>query len=200
MTKVKICGLMREKDILYVNKLKPDYAGFVFAESNRRIDKYKAKSLIAGLDRNIKKVGVFLNTPASEVRETARYCHLDILQFHGDEPPEYCNSFEYEVWKAFRIKDVTSLKQLGKYDVDGFLLDTSVRGQYGGTGKTFHWSVASSMDRYPFVILAGGLTPENVKKAIEIVRPVVVDVSSGVETDGYKDCEKIKKFIGNVRG
>lgn len=200
MTKIKICGLKRKEDILYVNKLKPNYVGFVFAKSSRQVDKYMAKELIEGLDKGIKKVGIFLNTPVHEVKETAQYCDLDILQFHGNEQPEYCNCFEYKIWKAFRIKDTNSLKQLEKYNVNGFLLDTYVEGQYGGTGKTFNWDIVLNLSGNRFVILAGGLTPENVKEATKIVRPAVVDVSSGVEVDGYKYFEKMKIFIENVRG
>lgn len=200
MTKVKICGLKREEDILYVNKLKPDYVGFVFAESVRKVDKYRAKELIQELDRSIKKVGVFLNESMEKVNEIADYCGLDVLQFHGDEKPKYCNSFQYEIWKAFRIKNIESLNEFEKYNVNGFLLDTYIKGEYGGTGKTFHWEMVANISKSKNIILAGGLTPENVGKAINIIHPMVVDVSSGVEVDGHKDFHKMKKFIESVRG
>jgi len=199
LTKIKICGLKREEDILYVNKLKPDYVGFVFAKSSRQVDKFRARKLINDLDRNIKRVGVFLNSPIDEVKEAAHYCGLDILQFHGDEQPGYCNSFEHEVWKVFRIIDTNSLEQLQKYNVAGYLLDTFVKGQYGGTGKPFNWDIISNISKSKFIILAGGLTPENVKEAINTTQSEAVDVSSGVEVNGYKDFEKMKKFIENVR-
>lgn len=199
MTKVKICGLKSKQDIRYANQLKPYYVGFVFVESSREIDQYKAKELMNDLDKSIKKVGVFLNTPISEVKEIAHYCDLDILQFHGDEDPLYCQSFDQEVWKGFRIKDKDSLKQLVEYPVDGFLLDTFVKGQYGGTGKVFKWDMVTDISQDKFVILAGGLTSENVKQAIETAHPKVVDVSSGVEINGVKDYEKMKKLIENVR-
>ncbi|PAB59497.1 phosphoribosylanthranilate isomerase [Anaeromicrobium sediminis] len=200
MTKVKICGLKNEEDIIYANKLKPDYVGFVFVNSTRQVNKYRSKELIDGLDESIKKVGVFLNTPSNEVNEIAKYCNLDILQFHGDESSDYCDSFHYEVWKSFRVKDINSLNEVDKYQVKGILLDTFTKGQYGGSGKTFDWNLATNMRKSQFVILAGGLTTENVKKAIERVKPMVVDVSSGVEVNGVKDFEKMKKFIENVRG
>lgn len=200
MTKVKICGLKREEDILYVNKLKPDYVGFVFAESTRKVDKLRAKELIKGLDRGIKKVGVFLNESMEQVNEIADYCGLDVLQFHGDEEPKYCNSFQYEIWKAFRIKDIHSLNEVKRYNVDGFLLDTFIKGQYGGTGKTFHWEMVSNISKSKNIILAGGLTPENVTTAINIIHPMVVDVSGGVEIEGHKDFHKMKNFIESVRG
>ncbi|QZY53650.1 phosphoribosylanthranilate isomerase [Crassaminicella profunda] len=200
MTKIKICGLKREEDIVYANKLKPDYVGFVFAKSSRQIDKYRAKELIMGLDKSIKKVGVFLNHSIDEVKKIAKFCELDILQFHGDEDPLYCNSFENKVWKAFRIKDENSLKELEKYNVDGFLVDTYTKGTYGGTGKVFNWEIVSDMSKNKFVILAGGLNPKNAKEAIEAVNPQVLDVSSGVEVDHVKNFEKMKKIIRNVRG
>ena len=199
MTRIKICGLKSKQDIEYANQLKPDYVGFVFAPSSRQIDLYRAKELIKKLDKSIKKAGVFLNTPVSEVKEIAKHCNLDILQFHGDEDPAYCQSFDQEVWKGFRIKDNESLKQLAAYSVDGFLLDTFVKGQYGGTGKAFCWDMVSDISQDQFVILAGGLTGENVKQAIQAAHPKIVDVSSGVEINGLKDFEKMKKFIENVR-
>jgi phosphoribosylanthranilate isomerase len=200
LTKVKICGLKREEDILYVNELQPDYVGFVFTKSTRQIDKYKAKELIDILDKNIKKVGVFLNNSFEEVNEIAKYCDLDILQFHGDESPIYCNQFNYEIWKAFRIRDQTSLKELEAYTVNGFLLDAFVKEQYGGTGKIFNWDIVSDINKDKFVILAGGIKSENIKKAIKIVKPHVVDLSSGIEVNGVKNFEKIKKIIEIVRG
>lgn len=200
MTKVKICGLKREEDILYVNKLKPEYVGFVFAESARKVDKCRAKELIEGLDKSIKKVGIFLNESIQKVNEIADYCALDVLQFHGDEEPEYCNSFQYKTWKAFRIKDIHSLNEVQRYNVDGFLLDTFIKDQYGGSGKSFNWEMVSNISKNKNIILAGGLSPKNVNKAIDIIHPMVVDVSSGVEVEGYKDFHKMKNFIESVRG
>ncbi|MTI65298.1 MAG: phosphoribosylanthranilate isomerase [Firmicutes bacterium] len=200
MTKIKFCGLKRKEDILYVNKLKPDYVGFVFAKSKRQIDKYQARKLIANLDESIKKIGVFLNHKVEEVKEIAKFAKLDILQFHGDEEPGFCDGFEQTVWKAFRIKDKNSLKKLDRYMVDGFLLDTYVKDSYGGTGKRFNWDIVSGTNDDREVILAGGITCENIKKAIEEVKPNVIDVSSGIEVDGLKDFEKMKKIIEIVRG
>jgi len=198
LTKVKICGLKREDDILYANELKPDYVGFVFAKSKRQIDKYKAKKLIDKLDKGIRTVGVFLNSPLDAVKDIAEFCSLDIIQLHGDEPPEYCSLFDREVWKAFRVKDRNSLRDLHKYKTRGYLLDTYVKGAYGGTGEAFNWEVASEITKDKFVILAGGLSEDNIDRAIDIVNPAVVDVSSGVEIDGYKDFSKMKRFIERV--
>lgn len=199
MTKVKICGLKRREDILAVNKLKPDYVGFVFAKSKRQIDKYKAKELIYELDKSIKTVGVFLNHPYEAVKEIAEYCNLDIIQLHGDESSQYCSLFRKDLWKAFRIKNENCLRNLDSYNANGYLLDTYVKGEYGGTGEVFNWEIASKAGQERFIILAGGLSNENVEEAIKTAKPTVVDVSSGVETDGYKDFYKIKKFIEKVR-
>ncbi|AOY75810.1 phosphoribosylanthranilate isomerase [Clostridium formicaceticum] len=199
MTAIKICGLTREEDIGYVNQLKPDYVGFVFAESKRKVTKEKAKNLIQGLEKQIKTVGVFVNTSIEEVKEIAAYCDLDILQLHGEENPSYINAFSQKVWKSFRIKNVDGLKQLEKYTTEGYLLDTYVEGAYGGTGKTLDWTAIAPLPQNKPIILAGGLTPENVEGAVKILRPYAVDVSSGVESSGYKDYEKIEKFIRKVR-
>lgn len=201
LTRVKICGLTREVDIEYANMLMPDYVGFVFASSKRKLSVAEAADLAKRLKPGIKKVGVFVDEEMAVVRETARICGLDVLQLHGGETPDYCRSLEgYEIWKAFRVADEKSIEDIGKYDVDGVLLDSFSRDQHGGTGMTFDWNLAAAVAKERFTILAGGLGPENVKAAIEMVRPAVVDVSSGVETDGVKDYIKIKKFIENVRG
>ena len=200
MVAIKICGLRRGEDIAYANRLKPEYIGFVFAKSKRQIDPYVARRLIGGLDKSIKKVGVFLNHSIKEVKEIERLCNLDVLQFHGDEDPEYCNNFEREVWKAFFIRDEKSLELLEKYKVHKYLLDTWIKGEAGGTGQQFNWKLATKIGKTKYIVLAGGLFPGNIKKAIEIVKPTIVDASSGVETDGFKDFEKIKDFIEKVRG
>lgn len=201
MTMVKICGLTRGVDIEYANMLMPEYVGFVFASSKRRLAPEDAAVLTQRLKPEIKKVGVFVDEDIDVVLETARICGLDVLQLHGNETPEYCRSLEgYEVWKAFRVESERSIEEIGEYEVDGVLLDSFESGQHGGTGRTFDWNLAATVAKGHFTILAGGLSPENVKSAIEIVRPAAVDVSSGVETDGMKDYLKIKKFIENARG
>lgn len=196
---IKICGLRRYEDIDYVNKLKPEYIGFVFTKSKRQIDPYMVRRLVNSLNKDIKKVGVFLNHSIKEVKEIEKLCNLDILQFHGDESPSYCNCFENEVWKSFLVKDEKSLGLLEKYKVDKYLLDTWIEGEVGGTGKRFNWELAKEISKTKSIVLAGGLYSENIKNAIQIVRPTVVDVSSGVETDGYKDYGKMKDFIEKVR-
>ncbi|MCK9267479.1 MAG: phosphoribosylanthranilate isomerase [Alkaliphilus sp.] len=196
---IKICGLRREEDIDYVNKLKPDYVGFVFAKSKRQVTPYKAKKLIEELDKSIKKVGVFVNQNKEHIKQIAKICNLDVLQFHGDEKPGDIVGFEQKVWKSFSIKDKSSFKYMKYYDVNGYLLDTFIEGKKGGTGKVFDWDLISCLNKDGFIILAGGLNSENIDVAIKKVRPQVVDISSGVEVDGHKDFNKMKRIIEKAR-
>lgn len=203
MVKIKICGLMRQQDIEWVNFLKIDYAGFVFAESPRRVNLKQAERLIALLDEGIKKVGVFVNQSREFIKGVCSVLGLDVIQLHGDESPEKVESYlgcGFEVWKAVRVKDENDIKLAGAYRADGILLDTAVCGRYGGTGRTFDWDILEGMSFDGKIILAGGLNPQNVGLAIAKVKPYAVDVSSGVETDGFKDFSKMKEFVERVRG
>ena len=199
-TKVKICGITRIEDVKTLNKYLPDYVGFVFAPSRRRIESEKAAELISELDARIKKVGVFLNHSQRDVEDIAYKCSLDVLQFHGDETAQYCASFEQKVWKAIGIKNAQSLKRIEHFQVDGILLDSIVDGKSGGTGQPFDWQMVSCLPENVKVILAGGLNSRNILEAIEKVKPYCVDISSGVETDGVKDTKKIKEFVELVKG
>ncbi|MDI3534867.1 MAG: phosphoribosylanthranilate isomerase [Thermosediminibacterales bacterium] len=201
LTKVKVCGIRRPEDIEFANILNCDYVGFVFAKSPRQVTKEQVKQLCRGLDSSVKKVGVFVNSSLEDVRITAHICGLDIVQLHGEEPPDYCEALEeeVEVWKAVRIKDSESLKTMENFSVKTFLLDSYSLKQYGGSGKVFDWKLALEAKKFGNIVLAGGLNPENVAEAIEIVKPMAVDVSSGVETGGYKDFNKMKRFIEKVR-
>lgn len=200
MVKVKICGLTRPVDVEYVNELKPDYVGFVFANSKRRVSEQLALELAKNLRKDIKTVGVFVNENVNKVRELAEKIKLDILQFHGEEDMDYINSFkDYEVWKAISIKRERDLSQLDKYSRVRFLLDSKIDGIRGGSGVAFDWNILKAYDLQGQIVLAGGLNPENITEALNLVRPFVVDVSSGVESQGLKDYEKIKEFIEKVR-
>jgi len=199
LTKVKICGLKQEEEIEFANQLQPEYVGLVFANSSRQINLEQARGLLKNLNRKIKKVGVFVNMDKQEVVHIANSCRLDVLQFHGDETPDYCNRFEQEVWKAFQIKNEESFMRIEQYAVDGYLLDSYMEGQVGGSGKTFPWELVQNLNRVKLLITAGGLNADNVEEAIGIMKPHVVDVSSGVEVNGKKDYEKMKLFIKKVR-
>lgn len=201
MVKVKICGLRRKEDIEYANELKPDYVGFVFAKSKRQIEVEQALDLISLLDKEIKTVGVFVNEPVENALKIAQTLNLDVLQFHGDETQDYIDNFKnFTVWKAIRIKDKEDLEKTKQFKVNSFVFDTLTKNEYGGTGKTFNWEVLKGFELNVPIILAGGLNENNVEEAIKIVDPYAVDVSSGVETEGYKDFKKLKSFIEKVRG
>ncbi|ADD02682.1 Phosphoribosylanthranilate isomerase [Thermoanaerobacter italicus Ab9] len=201
MVKVKICGLRRKEDIEYANQLKPDYVGFVFAKSKRQVEIEQALYLISLLDKEIKTVGVFVDEPVENVLKIAQTLNLDVLQFHGDETQDYIDNFKnFTVWKAIRIKDKEDLEKTKVFRVNSFVFDTLTKNEYGGTGKTFNWEVLKGFELNVPIILAGGLNENNVEEAIKIVNPYAVDVSSGVETEGYKDFKKMKSFIEKVRG
>ena len=210
MTCVKICGLRRKEDIDYVNIYKTQFAGFVFAESRRKVSKETARMLVKALLPQIKSVGIFVNEKKETVAEIVKYTGLDCVQLHGDETPEYVEKLKellgritekrIEIWKAVRVKNKESLEIISEFDVDAFLLDAYVEGSYGGAGAVFDWQLAADVAAgHERIILAGGLNPENVKTAVAKVKPYGVDVSSGVETDGFKDAEKIRDFIMKVR-
>lgn len=199
LTKIKICGLKQEEEIDFANQLKPEYVGLVFAKSGRQLHLEQAGGLLQNLNRGIRKVGVFVNMDKEEVAHIAKNCQLDVLQFHGDETPDYCKEFKQEVWKAFSVKDEKSFTRIEQYAVDGYLLDTYVEGQVGGSGKAFPWKLVQNLSRPKLLIAAGGLNADNVEEAIRIMKPHVVDVSSGVEVNGKKDYEKMKLFIKKVR-
>lgn len=199
MTKIKICGLTRIKDIEYVNRYQPDYVGFIFAESRRRITPHIAKELIRHLSPDIKKVGVFVNEHVEKVMEIGELCNLDVLQLHGDETPYYCSLMKKPVWKGVRVQNVESVSAIKEYDVEAVLLDTYSKSQHGGTGKIFDWNLARYLDKKHKLVLAGGINSSNVNQAVEMLRPFCIDVSSSVETNGVKDAEKIREIIEKVR-
>jgi phosphoribosylanthranilate isomerase len=196
--KVKICGITNLPDGMAAAEAGADALGFVFYDqSPRRISVEAAAVLIPQLPPFVMKVGVFVNAPEDVVVRAIRECGLNQLQFHGDEPPEYCLQFGLMSMKAFRIRDATSLQALSRYRTDAWLLDAYAPDKPGGTGATFNWDLAlEAQDLGRPIFLAGGLTAENVAEAVRRVRPYGVDVSSGVETaPGNKDHAKVRAFI-----
>lgn len=173
-----------------------DLIGFVFAESKRRIAVEKAIA-IGQQVKGIGKVGVFVNSPLKEVQEIAQSCQLDFVQLHGEETPAFCQSVGRPVMKAFRVGCDFSIANCKKYPVDWILIDSFTPGQYGGTGIPFDWqSMKAIVSQIPRpVMVAGGLTTENVGAAIVTLAPKGIDVSGGVETNGVKDVRKIQKFM-----
>ena len=158
-----------------------------------------AAAIVRQVD-HIAKVGVFVNSSAAVVREIADVCQLDFVQLHGDESPDYCQSLKLPVIKAVRVGDDFTVDFLANYGVDWFLFDSYVPGKVGGTGKTFDWQQTAKLLKQlqTPVMIAGGLTSENVGTAISCLRPQGVDVSGGVETDGCKDLAKIRCFLQAV--
>ena len=200
--KVKICGLTNAPDALAAAQAGADALGFVFYDqSPRRVSVEAAAAIIPSLPPFIVKVGVFVNAPEDLVFRAIRQCGLNLLQFHGDEPPEYCLQFGLMSMKAFRIRDAASLDALPNYKTDSFLLDAFAPDKLGGTGHTFNWDLAIAAQKFARpIFLAGGLPPENVAEAVRRVRPYAVDVSSGVESaPGQKDHAKVKAFISAAK-
>ncbi|CEG27499.1 phosphoribosylanthranilate isomerase [Bacillus sp. B-jedd] len=194
--KVKICGILDAETALYAIEQGADALGFVFAQSKRRICPDTAKNIIELLPKHIQKVGVFVNEPKKNIEKIAHYSGLTHLQLHGDETPVFCRSFSYPVIKAFNIGSDEDLLKIKDYECESYLLDSPRTKSRGGTGMTFDWTILSSGKiESGKIILAGGLDSENVGMAINLVNPYMVDVSSGVETDGIKDHDKIRKFI-----
>jgi phosphoribosylanthranilate isomerase len=199
--RIKICGLTNLKDAMNAVEAGADALGFVvYAQSPRTITPQTVKAIIARLPPFVTTVGVFANPTETELREAFDDWGLAVAQLQGDEPPELCNRFPGRVIKAIRVKDKKTIEMMCYYTVRAFVLDTFRLDQLGGTGETFDWSWAKQAKRFGPVILAGGLTPDNVARAIRTVRPIGVDVSSGVEkTVGKKDPRKVKKFIDAAR-
>ncbi|MBI5773110.1 MAG: phosphoribosylanthranilate isomerase [Verrucomicrobia bacterium] len=202
--RVKICGITNVGDALAAVDAGADALGFMFYEASpRHLTTEAAAKIIRQLPPFVAKVGVFVNAPVEAIHRTVEACGLDTLQLHGEETPEFCRQFpRLKVVKAFRIKDATSLSSLPPYETDAWLLDSFVPGKPGGTGEKFNWELAcEAKESGRPVILAGGLTPENIAEAIHEVWPFGVDVSSGVESaPGKKDHARIRDFIAAVRG
>jgi phosphoribosylanthranilate isomerase len=195
---VKICGITNLADAVTAVEAGADALGFIFyPQSKRCISVSTAASIIREVPAPILKVGVFVNVTREEALATQSGCGLTVLQFHGDEPPEYCAGFNGVTWKAFRVEGVETLRRLPTYNTSAWLLDAWSPAMPGGTGERFDWDLAlEAQDAGRPIILAGGLTPENVAGGIQRVRPWGVDVSSGVElSPGRKDAAKVKAFI-----
>ena len=221
-TKIKICGLRRPEDIEAVNKYKPEYVGFVFYKKSKRyVTEEQAEKLRELLDEKISSAGVFVNADKAEILRLMRKGIISVAQLHGNESEDYIRELkeelqkpgifsdrkEYmtgsEIIKAFVFKNLKEedavrksawriLEEAGKSPADYILFDNGY-----GSGETFDWSILRDFDKPYF--LAGGLNPENVSGAVKMLHPYAVDVSSGVEEDGYKNPEKIREFIEKVR-
>ncbi len=201
--KVKICGITNLADGQAAIDAGADALGFVFYEkSPRAITIEAASEIIRELPPFIIKVGVFVDASPEVVMRAASSCDLTMLQFHGNEGPDFCRQFGLMSMKALRVRDESSLQTLLEYSTDAWLLDAYSADSMGGTGQTFNWDLATQAQSWGRpIFLAGGLTPENVAQAVGRVRPFGVDVSSGVEASpGKKDHDKVRAFVRAAKG
>ncbi|MDD7424819.1 MAG: phosphoribosylanthranilate isomerase [Candidatus Methanomethylophilaceae archaeon] len=197
MTLVKMCGLRRACDIEAANELRPDYVGFVFANGSKRyVSPEEAKVLRSMLDPGISAVGVFVDADPSFIEDILDSGTIDMIQLHGNEDGGYIDrlrsSSSAPIVKAFRIGDGMDVDEIMSCPADHIMLDSGA-----GTGNVFDWNMIENMNRPYF--LAGGLSADNVEEAIERLHPFAVDVSSGIETDGFKDKTKMAAFVAAVR-
>lgn len=200
--RTKICGLTRPEDVASAVEAGADALGFVFYEpSPRSVDVEQAKELIKSVPAFVTTVALFVDPSVELVEQVIAECQIDLLQFHGEETPEFCQQFSRPYMKAVRVKNTEDIEKADQIytDAKALLLDAYVENIPGGTGKTFDWSLVPSKLTKPW-ILAGGLSVENVKSSILQTQPYAVDVSGGVEAaKGIKSADKIQQFISEVR-
>ena len=212
MTRIKICGIKNEAHAIALAKAGVDFIGLVFASSPRQITPDYAKKIVELLktkENRAETVGVFVNTEVGKVNRIADLCGLDWVQLSGDEPWQYCKELNRPVIKTIRVSrnfkpekiiaDLSYGEKILAKQKHLYHIDSNVPEKYGGTGQPFNWKLAKPIAEAFPVIMAGGLTPENVREAIGIIKPWGVDVSTGVETKGAKDMDKINRFISAVK-
>jgi phosphoribosylanthranilate isomerase len=198
--RVKICGITRLEDALAAARLGADALGFNFwPRSKRHVTPAAAAAIVARLPPSVATFGVFVDPSRAELEGALAVSGVGVAQLHGDEPPALCVGLGVPVVKAIRVKEGHDLAQLASFEVQAFLLDAPSAG-YGGSGATFDWSLAAAVSLELPVLLAGGLTPENVAEAVRLVRPLGVDVASGVESSpGVKDQARMELFIRRAK-
>jgi len=212
MTRIKICGLTEIEHALAAAEAGADFVGVVFAEGRRKLTPEKAREIaiaVHSLEKPTQVVGVFARYTAAEANRIAEHCGLDRVQLAGDESWSFCLQIAHPITKTVHVGPETTAEQVLAQIIEGsralrgrdisFLLDTKLGNASGGTGHRFDWSIVPTVARRFSVIIAGGLTPDNVAQAIKTINPWGVDVSTGVETGGVKDLKKIKQFIEAVR-
>ncbi len=204
MVRGKICGITHIKDAHLAVEAGASALGFIFCDSPRKVDPATVRGITQTLPPYISRVGVFAGETAEQIIEIAKFCLLDTVQLHGYPNIPQANQIRehnLKVIMAVRMKDESSLKVVDEYDADAYHLDTYKEGTMGGTGETFDWSLALKakehlLSRGKFMVLAGGLNPENIGAAIEAVHPYAVDTCSGVESEpGRKDPEKVQSYL-----
>ena len=198
---IKICGITNMEDATFVAKCGADAIGFIFyPKSPRYSEPERVKKIIEKIPKEIAKVGVFVNHDAAEVKETIDFCGLDLVQLHGDESPAYCGQFpQSQVIKTLAPRTEDDLGNVREYPVKAILVDAHDPVRYGGTGEQSDWILAAKVKETHPLILAGGLTLDNIQEAVETVSPHAVDINSGTErSPGKKDHQKVKEIIDLV--
>jgi len=201
MTRVKFCGFTHQDDVAQAVALGADALGFVFyGPSSRYVSPEHAQTLTRSVPAFVTRVGLFVNEEAETVQRIFEIARLNLIQYHGEESPEFCDAIGLPYIKAFRVRKGMDLRtEMDRYpNASGFLLDAYVKGQPGGTGERFDWELIPQS--HAPIILAGGLTPDNAKDAIDQVAPWALDVSGGIETKpGRKDPDKMTRFMNACR-
>jgi phosphoribosylanthranilate isomerase len=204
MVKVKVCGITNPGDARVAADAGADAIGLVFAESPRKVSVEQAREIAAALPEGIPKVGVFVDEEPEEVLRIAREVGLDYAQLHGDERPEAVAEIHgggVGVIKVLRVRDEGSLEAMERYDADLFMLDAYSEKARGGTGTRFDWGLAKAVRGYANILVSGGLSPENVREAIEFFEPYGVDASSSLEDrPGKKNGELVRRFVSAAKG
>ena len=204
MTWVKVCGTTNVEDALRAADAGADAIGLIFADSPRQVDPGKAREIATALPEGVLKVGVFVNEVPERIQHLADEVGLDYVQLHGDEAPKVVADLReggLQVIKALRVRDAKSLERMEDYGADFYLLDAYSDKVRGGTGERFDWSVAKASTGYANILISGGLTPENVRAAIEFFEPYGVDASSSLEdAPGIKNDERVWRFVDAAKG
>jgi phosphoribosylanthranilate isomerase len=204
MVFAKVCGITNPGDARVAVDAGADAIGLIFAESPRKVSLEEARKVSTALPENILKVGVFVDAEPGEVLQIAREVGLDLAQLHGDETPETVAAIRnagLPVMKAFRVRNTEALGALERYEADLFMLDAWSARARGGTGETFDWGLAKSVKGRGNIVVSGGLTPENVREAVEFFEPYGVDASSSLEErPGKKSGERVRRFVRAAKG
>ena len=200
MTKVKICGLQEQEHVKTAVHAGADAIGFVFAPSKRRVSIEQAQQLAKHVPQGVLKIGVFVNPTPAELKEAVERVPLDYVQYHGEETPAFIQEQGYPAIKALSIREKEDVQVAANYQVDYYLFDAPGTEFKGGSGHTFDWTLLEQVGiPKEKLLLAGGLNVDNIEAAITDVGPFMVDVSSGVETNGSKDSTKIQAFLQAVK-
>jgi phosphoribosylanthranilate isomerase len=202
VTQVKICGITNKEDAMCAADCGATALGFIFyPPSPRYVKPENARKIIRALPKEIVKVGVFVNEKADEIKKVVKYCGLDMIQFHGDESPEYCRDLPASrIIKAIELKDEDDLNHVLNYDVAALLVDSRHAGLYGGTGRKANWDLACRVKNKKPLILSGGLNEDNIAQAIKDVASHGIDINSSVESEpGKKDHAKLARIFDIIR-